>query len=120
MMETTCKRCQSSEYIRNGFVRGLQRYRCKVCGCNCTATPAHREHPAKKSLALLPYGMGNMSLRMMGRLLGVSHVSVFERIKAEAAKLPPPEIPADLELANLDEMWHFLKKERTTPAAPGL
>ena len=110
MAEIICKKCRLSERVRNVFVRGLQRYRCKSCGCNFTATPAYREHPAKKSLALLLYGMGNMSFRMIGRLLGVSHVAVFEWIKAEAGKLPQPEVPADLEVVNLDEMWHFLKK----------
>jgi transposase len=117
--EATCKKCQSAEHVKNGKVRGMQRYRCKACGCNFTATPAHREHPAKKSLALLLYGMGNMSFRMIGRLLGVSHVSAFEWIKAEATKLPQPEMPADIELVNLDEMWHFLKKRAKNSGCSG-
>jgi hypothetical protein len=61
-------------------------------------------------LTLLLYGMGNMSYRMIARLLGVSHVSVYAWIKAEAKKIPEPKIPADIDVLNLDEMWHFLKK----------
>ena len=105
-----CKRCQAADYVKNGIVRGLQRYRCKVCGCNFTATPARGKHPAMKALAILLYGMGNMSYRMIARLLGTSHVSIYEWIRTEAEKLPEPEIPADVELVTLDEMWHFLKK----------
>ena len=63
-----------------------------------------------KALTVLLYGMGNMSYRMLARLLGTSHVSVYERIRAEAEKLPEPERPADVERVNVDEMWHFLKK----------
>ena len=34
-----CKRCQATDYVKNGTVRGLQRYRCGACGCNFTMTP---------------------------------------------------------------------------------
>jgi transposase-like protein len=119
MNEIICKRCRARDYVKNGVVRGLQRYRCRQCACNFTATPTHREHPAKKALALLLYGMGNMSFRMIGRLLGVSHVSAYEWIKSEAAKLPQPEVPTDLELVNLDEMWHFLKKRAKSSGSSG-
>ena len=47
---------------------------------------------------------------MIARLLGVSHVSIYEWIRAEAEKLPEPQMPADVELVTLDEMHHFLKK----------
>jgi len=31
-----CKRCGKSNFTKNGFVRGVQRYHCKSCGCNFT------------------------------------------------------------------------------------
>jgi transposase-like protein len=105
-----CKRCQASDYVKNGVVRGLQRYRCKRCGCNFTATQPRGKPPAMKALTILLYGMGNMSYRMIARLLGVSHVSIYEWIRAEAEKLPEPQMQADVELVTLDEMHHFLKK----------
>lgn len=110
MIEIVCKKCRSKEFVKSGKVRGLQRYRCKSCGCHFTATPPRGKHPAMKALTLLLYGMGNMSYRMIARLLGTSQVSVYNWIKDEAEKLPAPEMPADVELVNLDEMWHFLKK----------
>lgn len=110
MSEIACKRCQRPHHVKRGFVRGHQRYLCKTCGCNFTATPPRGKHPAMKTLTTLLYGMGNMSYRMIARLLGISHVAVYEWIKAEAEKLPEPEMPADVELVNIDEMWHFLKK----------
>ena len=33
-----CKSCKKSGYVKNGFVRGLQRYKCKFCNCNFTNT----------------------------------------------------------------------------------
>ena len=33
-----CKKCQSSEYTKAGFVKGEQRYKCKKCGCQFVPT----------------------------------------------------------------------------------
>ena len=38
-MALRCKRCGSEEHVKNGFMKGLQRYRCKACGLNFTDTP---------------------------------------------------------------------------------
>jgi len=111
MTEIVCKNCKSETYVKNGFVRGLQRYRCKLCQCNFTVTAMRGKHPAMKALSILLYSMGNMSYRMIGKLLGISHVSVYEWIRSEANKLPPPTVAADVELVMLDEMWHFVQKK---------
>ena len=110
MSGIVCKRCAAADYVKNGMVRGLQRYRCKACGCNFTATKPRGKPAALKTLALLLYGMGNASYRMIARLLGVSHVAVYGWIRTEAAKLPEPEIMGETVVLTLDEMWHFLKK----------
>ena len=64
-----------------------------------------------KALAVLLYGMGNAGYRMIARLLGVSHVSVYGWIRAEAAKLPEPEMSGETVVLTLDERGHFLKKD---------
>lgn len=105
-----CKRCQSKDFVKSGKLRGDQRYLCKSCGYHFTDTPPRGKPEAMKALAVLLYGMGAMSYRMIARVLGVSQVSVYQWIKAEAKALPAPEMPADIQIVNLDEMWHFLKK----------
>ena len=110
MSEIVCKRCAAANYVKNGKVRALQRYRCKACGCNFTATKPRGKPAALKTLALLLYGMGNAGYRMIARLLDVSHVAVYGWIRTEAARLPEPEITSETVILTLDEMWHFLKK----------
>ena len=105
-----CKRCQATDYVSNGVVRGLQRYRCRACGCNFTATKPRGKPAAVKALATLLYAMGNMSFCGIGRLLSVSDVAVLKWIRHAALQLPEPGMPADVELVMLDEMHHFLKK----------
>jgi transposase-like protein len=115
-----CKGCGASDYVKNGYVRGLQRYRCKACGCNFTATKPRGKPAAMKALALLLYAMANVSFCSIARLLGVSDVAVLKWIRAEARKLPEPEPTGQLTVMMLDEMWHFLKKRRKALALASL
>ena len=105
-----CKRCGASDYAKSGQVRGHQRYRCRACGCNFTDTPLRGKPPAMKALAVLLYGMGNMSFNGIGRLLGVSDVAVLKWVRAEAVILPEPEVSAAMVAVEVDEMWRYLKK----------
>src|ERR1700753_4123521 len=107
-----CKRCHGTDYVKRGTVRNLQRYQCKACGCNFTDTEPRGKPVAMKALALLLYAMGNMSFCGIGRLLKVSDVSVLRWWRAAALALREPEMPADVELVNLDEMYHFIKKRQ--------
>ena len=120
MTEVHCKSCGSVTFVKNGFVRGKQRYRCKACGCNFTDTPLRGKPAAMKALAVLLYAMGNMSFLGIARILGVSDVAVMKWVRAEAQSLPEPEIPADVATVSLDEMWHFLEKNAKTLALAGL
>jgi len=112
MSEIICKVCQASDYVKNGTVRGLQRTRCKICGCNFMDTPPRGKPAAVKALAVLLYAMGNMSFCGIGRLFGVSDVAVLNWIRKEAEGLPAPDVPANVEIILLDEMHHFLKKSQ--------
>ena len=38
-MGLRCKGCGGEEHVKNGLMRGKQRYRCKACGLNFTDTP---------------------------------------------------------------------------------
>lgn len=113
MATLSCKSCGGMEATKSGFVRGLQRYRCRACGCNFTKTPPRGKPAAMKAMAVLLYAMGNMSFGMIGRILGVSDVSILRWVRAEAKALPEPAVPADVKVLVLDEMWHFVKKSQT-------
>jgi transposase-like protein len=111
MATLSCKSCGGTEATKSGFVRGLQRYRYRACGCNFTKTPPRGKPAAMKAMAVLLYAMGNMSFGMIGRLLGVSDVSILRWVRAEAEALPEPAVPADAKVLVLDEMWHFVEKK---------
>ena len=108
-----CKRCSGTKYVKRGFVRGLQRYLCKDCGCHFTATAPRGKPAAMKALAVLLYAMGNASLGMIARLLWVSSVAVYKWIRQEAEAIPEPSAKSSAGLVQIDEMWHFVNGKKT-------
>jgi transposase len=114
-MELRCKRCGSEEHTRNGFMRGKQRYRCRSCGLNFTDTPPRGKPLALKVTAVLLYVSG-LSMNRTAKLLGVSTPSVMawiEQFAKDHAQKPEPQ-PGRALVIELDEMWHYLKKSRTS------
>jgi transposase-like protein len=119
MTELRCEQCGSASFVRNGMAQGHQRYRCKACGRSFTATPARGKPPAMKALAVLLCALGNVSQGMIAKLLGVSHVAVYKRIRAAGEEAPAPSAtPAD-NIVQIDEMWRFVdgKKQGLGPAS---
>ena len=109
-MGLCCKRCGSTEQVKNGLMRGKQRYLCKTCGLAFTNTPARGKPLARKAAAVLLYVSG-LSMNRTAKLLGVSTPTVqawLEQFAAAYAQKPEPEGRAVV--IELDEMWHYLKK----------
>src|SRR5438270_8526057 len=109
-MALRCKRCGAEGHVKNGFMRGKQRYRCKACGLNFTDTPPRGMPLRVKVTAVLLY-LSGLSMNRTAKLLGVSTPSVqawIERFAEVYAQKPEPEGRAVV--VDLDEMWHFLKK----------
>ena len=77
-----CPKCKSKNKIKNGFVKGIQRYKCKSCGYNFTVEKKSNAYPLsvkKKALQLYLEGLG---FRSIGRILNVSNVSVLNWIRS--------------------------------------
>src|SRR3954451_6786150 len=113
-MELRCKRCGAEEYVKNGFLKGLQRYRCEACGLNFTDTPPRGMPLRIKVTAVLLY-LSGLSMNRTAKLLGVSTPSVMTWIEQFAkAYAQKPEPEGHAVVVELDEMWHFLKKRPTS------
>ena len=101
-----------SEIIKQGFdALGHQRY------LNTTTKKVFRKEPLlckrydkptkDKAISLYLEGLG---YRAIGRILGVSQVSIMRWIKKYALAVQPIIPPETVDVVELDEMWHFLKK----------
>src|SRR3954453_4769357 len=94
-MALRCKGCGGEEHVKNGFMRGKQRYRCRACGLNFTDTPPRGMPLRVKVEALLLY-LSGLSMNRTAKLLGVSTPSVMtwiERFAEAYAQKPEPEGP---------------------------
>src|SRR4051794_27154396 len=112
-MGLRCKGCGSGEHVKNGLMRGKQRYRCKGCGLNFTDTPP-RGMPLRVKVTAVLLHLGGVSIKRTAQLVGVSTPSVqawIERFAEVYAQKPEPEGRAVV--VELDEMWHFLKRSGT-------
>src|SRR5918995_1463358 len=113
-MSVSCKRCGRAKHVKNGLMRGKQRYLCKASVLTFTDTPARGKPLALKAAAVLLYVSG-LSMNRTAKLLGVSTPTIqawLEQFAAAYAQKPEPEGRAVV--IELDEMWHYLKK---VPAA---
>ena len=110
-----CKRCNSSQVVKNGFVRKKQRYLCKSCGDNFVLGDARREESVavKKALSVILYSLGKASFGFLGKLFGVSRSLTYRWIKTEAELLPEPDISNNIREIEFDEMWHFIQSKKT-------
>ncbi|MDD2900941.1 MAG: hypothetical protein PHU44_00730 [Syntrophales bacterium] len=116
-MGISCKHCGGTSFVKNGFVRNLQRYRCKKCGCNFTATPKRGCPTDIKALAIWLYRSGKISFRKVGSLLGVSAVSAYKWVHQEGgpARSEMMQVIREIELDDL----HHLLGEKTARTAYG-
>ena len=79
---------RGEEHVKNGFMRGKQRYRCKACGLNFTDTPPRGMPLRVKVTAVLLY-LSGLSMNRTAKLLGVSTPSVHGLDRALRRSLRP-------------------------------
>ena len=113
-----CPRCTSADKVKSGMKEGRQRYKCKQC--RYLFTVAHKSDTAtlaQRRVALTLYLEG-LGFRSIGRVLGFSHVAVYQWIKAfgeEAAQIKRPAA----QIVELDELHSYVGHKKTT-AGSGL
>ena len=110
-----CKQCDCKDFVKNGYVRGVQRYRCKNCGLNFVKGDKRvKEDTAiKRAIAVILYSLGKSSYGFIAKLFGVTRPAVQKWLKREADLLAEPEIAATIQEMEFDEMWHFIGSKKT-------
>ena len=111
MDKPECPKC-GEKTVKNGFVKGQQRWKCKVCSFQFTRLEPKGKPLWMKLLAALLYISGN-SLNSIAKNLGVSTPSVLDWVREFAkANYEKPE-PGSVVVVELDEMWHFIGSKKT-------
>ena len=112
MKEIKCKKCESCDCSKAGFVNRKQRYKCRQClSLFLPGKPKRYNHRKRLQLVRL-HNEGN-GIRSIARLLGISHTTAVRWIKEMAKKLKPI-IPLYAKRIEIDELYFYLgnKKRR--------
>jgi transposase len=105
-----CPKCTHPHVVKAGKVRGQQRWLCRGCGDQFTrATPRGRPL-GQPSLAVFLDGHG-VSMNALAKRFGVWTSTMLPWIRRDAADHAEQPAPNGKAIVlELDEMWHFLKR----------
>lgn len=111
-MNPNCPKCNEIS-VKNGFARGNQRWKCKGCNFQFTRLTPKGKPLWMKLLAVMLYISG-MSMNSIATTLKVSAPTILEWIRNFArANYEKPE-PTEAVVIELDEMWHFVGRKKTS------
>ena len=109
-----CRNCSGDEIIKNGFIQGHQRYKCKGCGFNFTK--GYRGKPVELRQQALKLYLEGMGFRAIGRVLEVSNVTVLKWVRAygqQAEKVLGQQPAKKVKTAELDELHTYIGRKKT-------
>jgi len=105
-----CKNCRSEKVIKNGKVRGKQRFKCKTCGYNFVVGDerTNEKITALKALVVLIYSLAKGSYGMLGKIFDRNRSLIYRWIKEAGLSIDEPFIDSEIKEIEFDEMWHFI------------
>ncbi len=107
-----CPRCNSSSHKKNGIVGGHQRYKCHDCGYNYTVELKSTAFSASVKRQALQLYLEGLGFRSIGRVLGVSHVSVQRWIKKFGQELENLKSENEISIVEMDEMYTYIGNKK--------
>ena len=109
-----CRKCQSTDFVKNGHIKKKQRYKCKKCDSQWTENHKHRGRPLEeRAFAVFHYCHG-LSMNAISKMLDTAPSTLLKWIRNFSNQhAHPPEPQTDAVVLELDEMWHYLKEKKT-------
>jgi transposase-like protein len=108
-----CPKCRNSHHVKDGIIRGKQRYRCKGCRYRYTVErKSDVKTPVTKRLALAMYLEG-FGFRFIGRILKISYGTVYAWVKQWSAHVCFPRRERPAEAVGLKELLAYVESKKT-------
>lgn len=107
-----CRKCGSEAFVKNGFMAGAQRYKCKKCGFQFTRETPHGKPKKDKILALVLY-LSGLSMSAIGKIIGVSSQSVMRWVGMFYDKFASEnDTKAKIDEIEIDEMYSYINNKK--------
>lgn len=110
-----CPKCNCLKSVKSGKIKGRQRYKCKECGCNYTVELKSTAKPKSCKRQALHLYLEGLGFRSIGRILGVSNVSVLNWIRDFGKKVQELNSTGQpIEMVEVDEMHSYIGSKKTS------
>jgi len=121
-MSIKCKFCSFSNCVKNGFVHGVQRYKCKECMVNFVNGDKRQKYSSSDHLKVIKLYLENCGIRTIERLTGVRNSQISKWIEGIAAHVKSEMLKAqnnlnsvkDIAILEIDELCTYIKKDQKT------
>jgi transposase-like protein len=119
-----CKFCGSENLVKNGFVHGNQRFKCKNCKKEQLEKDGRQKYSQKViKTAFILFSEGN-NYRTTAKILSkvfrkkISYQLVIHWIRNKVAQMPENPVQNDksrnIAVVEMDELYTYFKKKRIT------
>ena len=78
---THCPKCEHTHFVKAGFNNGRQRYKCKSCSHYFSVIHKSTKESGKTKQMAIKMHLEGLGFRAIGRLLNVSHQTVYRWVK---------------------------------------
>ena len=115
-----CKHCGGLRGVKNGLVKGKQRYKCKDCGKTYREGDLREKYTNEKRLKVLQWYLEGAGIMSIERMEGVSNPLIIQWIKKFSKIIRQklndvviPENAKEIQILELDELFTYCKKNST-------
>lgn len=112
-----CRFCGSGKIVKNGFMEGKQRYKCKECGRNPTNSKK-REYTKDELIKILKGYLNGMGFNAISRMLNISVSGIIHVIKKIGKKLEDIQSTKQItdkeiiEILEADELFTYVGRKK--------
>lgn len=108
-----CPKCQSSKIVKDGIVKGKQRFLCKSCKFRFTVM--YRGKPPDIKRQAIELYLEGLGFRSIERILKVSNVSVMNWVREFGEKLDQiKRVEESIDVIEMDEIHAYIEGKKTT------
>ena len=107
-----CTQCKSSNKVKRGIINGRQRHTCNDCVYIYTVVQKSTSKPESIKRKAMQLYLEGLVFHLIGRILQVSHVSVYNWIKSHGSKLHPVRSDTEIEAIEMNEIHSYILSAR--------
>ncbi|MDR1992188.1 MAG: hypothetical protein LBQ98_01610 [Nitrososphaerota archaeon] len=110
----TCKKCLSEQIVKNGIIRGKQRYQCKDCEQIFVEGDQRTNEGviAKKAMCTLLYSLGKISYNKLAQIFETWPSLIYRWIVETGANQNPTQRLGEIKELEFDEMLQFVGSKK--------